>query len=183
MAIDDSRPIPALTPADIDRFWSKVDKSPGNGPHGDCWLWVGGKSDGYGAFYLNGENFGAHRVSLLIKTGEDPREYRSCHTCDFPPCVNPEHLFKGTDTDNRRDAINKGRAVYATGEHHGTATHPKAFLSVKGHRNPSAKLTQEQVKNARQMLSGGMSQQSVADFFGVHQMTISRVFRHKTYFV
>ena len=116
MAIDDSRPIPALTPADIDRFWSKVDKSPGNGPHGDCWLWVGGKSDGYGAFYLNGENFGAHRVSLLIKTGEDPREYRSCHTCDFPPCVNPEHLFKGTDTDNRRDAINKALSMASKGD-------------------------------------------------------------------
>lgn len=84
------------------RFWSKVDKS------SDCWLWTAGKDDaGYGQFRFEGKNIKAHRVSFYLTNGYWPHHCR--HTCDNPPCVNPDHLLDGTRKDSMDDMYERER--------------------------------------------------------------------------
>lgn len=91
-----------------DRFWSKVDRI--GGPNA-CWVWKGGQSGGrYGAFNLDGRNRGAHEIAWeLDNECEVPEGMYVCHHCDNPVCVRPNHLFLGTSSDNRQDALRKGR--------------------------------------------------------------------------
>jgi hypothetical protein len=105
------------------RFWAKVDKTPGQGPQGKCWQWTASTygSMGYGQIGVRRlaedgsykfSTPGAHVVAWYLSTGEWP-DYNSdeliCHTCDNPLCVRKLHLFKGTNKDNARDAMHKGR--------------------------------------------------------------------------
>lgn len=97
------------------RFWNKVDKTPGHGPQGTCWLWTGAKSDkGYGRIKERRKYLKAHRVSYEIANGSIPEGegYHGtcvCHSCDTPACVNPEHLFLGPARLNRQDCVEKNR--------------------------------------------------------------------------
>jgi hypothetical protein len=119
----------------IDRFWLKVNKDGAVPEHcselGHCWIWTGFKEhSGYGKFRIDGRMALAHRVSLAIATGErPPPERQACHRCDNPSCVNPAHLFWGTNTDNLKDAQRKGRL---------------SGLNA-GVRNANTKLTEAQV--------------------------------------
>ena len=97
----------------LPRFWSRVDKSPGFGPNGDCWRWTAG-TDGrdYGLISINGKNVRAHRYSWELENERPfPAGFGGCHTCDTPRCVNPRHIFPGTASDNAKDAFRKGRRV------------------------------------------------------------------------
>ena len=101
--------------SDEDRFWSKVDKAgpvPVHRPDlGPCWLWTGSPNhNGYGRGYFFGQNMGAHRVSWIINRGKIPFRKQVLHFCDNPPCVNPNHLWVGSQRDNFRDMVTKGRA-------------------------------------------------------------------------
>lgn len=91
------------TPAD--RFWAKVRKT------NTCWLWIGATiKGGYGSFGGIKCKVGmAHRFSWTLHNGPIPAGLDVLHRCDTPPCVNPEHLFLGTQTDNSRDMVQKGR--------------------------------------------------------------------------
>lgn len=98
------------------RFWSKVDFSPDQGPKGDCLFWLGacGGNNNYGQIVRDGLVERAHRVAYEMKHGIRLVPVREggplvCHTCDQPRCINHEHLFLGTDADNARDMIQKGR--------------------------------------------------------------------------
>lgn len=90
------------------RFWEKVEK---NGPS-LCWEWRAVKDRyGYGRFCLGVDQRGAlaHRTAWFVKYGEIPHGKSVLHKCDNPACVNPEHLYLGTQLENMRDMLQKGR--------------------------------------------------------------------------
>jgi len=97
----------------IKAFWSKVDKS------GDCWEWTGAKyPKGYGRFKNGKRLVQAHKFAYEQEVGPTGN-LQVCHHCDNPGCVNPAHLFLGTQKENMRDCVNKGRCIRANGENHG----------------------------------------------------------------
>lgn len=96
---------------DTSRFWEKVFKTEG------CWLWTGSREEhGYGVFHVGAHSTViAHRYGWELVNGPIPKregaeELCVCHHCDTPSCVRPDHLFLGTDKDNMRDMVSKGRA-------------------------------------------------------------------------
>lgn len=76
----------------------------------DCWIWLLAKDkNGYGVAHKGRKNFRAHRVSYEAFIGYVPPHLYVLHRCDNPPCVNPDHLFLGTNQDNMDDMVLKGR--------------------------------------------------------------------------
>ena len=96
-----------------DRFNSKWSPEPFSG----CWIWTASvNKQGYGYFKFKGKMHKAHRVSWFIRSGVFPSESICVlHKCDTPGCVNPEHLFLGTYSDNQVDALSKGRRIQTKG--------------------------------------------------------------------
>ena len=99
-----------------ERFWAKVDKTPGLGPKGDCWEWRGGISNhGYGSFTMCQVKYGAHKLSWIWvnKNKEVPAGMHICHACDNKICVNPAHLWLGTPQQNMQDMADKNRGHFS----------------------------------------------------------------------
>lgn len=146
-----------------ERFWNKVEILSDD----ECWTWTGNKFNKreYGAFKLptgdssGGVNVLAHKYSYFLKTGYFPlsKEY-VCHKCDNPSCVNPSHLFLGTQFDNMQDMVSKGRNVDA-----------------KGSKNPNAKVDEEIVFKMRRLYSCGLTGRKIADMFGISQTQTHRI--------
>ncbi len=133
-----------------ERFWQKVDV---RGPD-DCWEWKAGRdAQGYGKFWLNdlGRSVHAQRVAWMLAHGELPLETMTCHTCDWPCCCDPAHLFQGTARDNHRDMCRKGRI--ARGDRHGRHSHPET--TARGEANGVAKLTEAAVREIRREYAEG----------------------------
>ena len=87
------------------RFWSKVHvKLPE-----DCWEWQANLGKGYGMFWFGKDSIVAHRVSWMMLRGPIPEGMNVLHRCDNRKCVNPNHLFIGTQSDNVCDMLSKGR--------------------------------------------------------------------------
>lgn len=148
-----------------ERFWEKVDK----GDPGECWEWQATTdTKGYGRISEDGQHVGAHRVSYRIHH-EAPGELFVCHHCDNPSCVNPEHLFLGTNADNMRDAYEKGRVTLPEG-------HPPPRM--EGEENPATKLSDEEVREIRRLAEeSSLTHYDIADRFGVSQPHIGRIVR------
>lgn len=140
-----------------------------------CWEWSGDRHPaGYGYITRKGNGIRrrtvAHRVSWEMFVGPIPAGLLVCHHCDNPPCVNPEHLFIGTNADNRRDSVNKGR--------HGHG-------ACRGDAHPFAKLDENKVREIRALRAAGVVGSRLAERFGVsvgliHNITARRVWKHIT---
>ena len=132
----------------------------------DCWLWNGSRNRGdYGTFPYQGESK-AHRVSYRLFKGSIPTGMNVLHRCDVPSCVNPDHLFLGTQKDNVLDMVQKKR-------HRCVPKH--------GEQNPMAKLTVDLVNKIRSMAQDGIKQNLLAKEFAVSPMTISRIVNRESW--
>lgn len=101
---------PSLTPQQVARFWSYVDRSPGQGPNGDCHEWTKGRcKKGYGLVGTTHRTFSAHRLAFYFKHGRWPIA-NGCHSCDNPPCCNADHIWEGDQSANMADCKSKGRS-------------------------------------------------------------------------
>lgn len=100
-------------------------------PNSGCWIWLGrveirrGQYR-YGRVKINRKHYMAHRVFWEQKNGQIPDGMFVLHRCDNMPCVNPDHLFLGTQADNQADMVSKGRSHKRPGE-----KHPGAILTAK----------------------------------------------------
>jgi hypothetical protein len=89
-----------------DRFYNQHSVN----PQTHCWEWIGATAGrGYGRIQVNGEKVYAHRLSWQMHNGEIPDGLFVCHHCDNVLCVNPDHLFLGTHSDNMQDMVRKGK--------------------------------------------------------------------------
>jgi len=157
------------------RFWSKVNKS------ATCWMWTACKnSKGYGSLRpFNGERY-AHRASWVIANGAIKDGAWVLHKCDNPACVNPHHLWLGSNIENQHDMYSKGRGKKATGDAHWSKLHPDQI--VRGSKIGTSKLTESDVVQIRTRYANGeISQQNLANEFCVHQTIISDVIRRVTW--
>lgn len=151
---DYRRNIPPLRLKTFERFWAKVDKSAGLGPHGDCWEWRGATVKGYGnvGWAVDGSvrTFLAHRVSYFLVTGKQPGDVM-CHTCDNPLCVRPEHLWNGTHAENAFDREFKGRGGHPdrTGDRNGLRKHPDSVLQGDAWHQAHAASEERRVTSVR----------------------------------
>jgi hypothetical protein len=130
-----------------------------------CWIWQKCRSrNGYGDFAAGGgKKARAHRVAYEAFVGPIPDGMDVCHRCDVRPCVNPEHLFAGTRSENIRDAYQKGR-VPLTGKSHGETHH-------------TAKLTEAKVREIRVRLGSAETKASIARAFHVSAGLIAAIGR------
>ena len=95
------------------RFYNKYQEN------GGCWIWTGSLNVwGYGVIRVNRKNMLAHRISWIIHEGDIPEDLLICHTCDNPACVNPKHLWLGSNKDNMTDMYLKNRSNQPKGEKH-----------------------------------------------------------------
>lgn len=139
---------------ETERFWEKVHKSDG------CWFWIAGRNkQGYGLFKPDSGNCQlAHRFSWELVNGKIPEGACLLHRCDCPPCVNPEHLFVGDRPQNTADMMNKGR--FPVGERH--------WFS---------RLTDDDIREIRELRLSGISCREIGERFGVCQSNISAILR------
>jgi len=134
-----------------ERFWERVNKTD------DCWLWTGViGTHGYGVVFISKRPKAifnlAHRVSWELSASKITEGMQVLHKCDVRACVNPDHLFLGTQKDNIKDMMKKRRGP--------------------------GKLTDEQIAQIR---SSTMPSRTLAPFFGISKTTILDIRAGKTW--
>ncbi len=167
----------SLTKQQERNFWNKVRIKEGED---GCWIWTASKThNGYGRFRFNfnGQRVSAHRLSWMIHFGVIPNGLLVCHKCDVKLCVNPNHLFLGTNSDNVKDCVAKGRNTPCHGDKNGTRKHPEKL--VRGSARRDSKLSEKDIPEIRIRYGYGASQRVIADEFHVTQTLISQIIRGK----
>lgn len=153
--------LPTLTAAQIHKFHTLYNHTE------TCWLWNHSTNHlGYGFFFVRGQTFLAHRISFFIHNDIDPEKSKVLHSCDTPGCVNPHHLFLGTQKTNAEDRDHKNRSS-------------NSIVYQKGSERKAAKLTEEIVRDIRSRPPYWGSVSALAKEFGVNKTTISKVLRGK----
>lgn len=178
-----------LTEQDVQRLWSRIDQV--SDPDG-CWLWTGGtRTTGYGVFPFVRDGawagYQAHRAAWVSVNGPIPDGLFVCHRCDVRLCCRPDHLFLGTQADNIADALAKGR--FPSGERNGAYVHRERIRQQRtargnygrlpGESNPAAKLTEDDVREARRLFASGVTKKAIGARFGVSSQTICNVISGK----
>ena len=122
----------------LERFEEKDIPEPNTG----CWLWMGALRTDCGLIWVDGKIVTASRASWSLFKGPIEDGLFVLHRCDNPPCVNPEHLFLGTKSDNSRDAFDKGRLTQiGLGEHSMAAKlNNESVLFVKASQESNSNL-------------------------------------------
>ena len=134
-----------------ERFYKYVQPLPFSG----CWIWMGSiHPEGYGRFRVGNMTVGAHRISYRLHHGEIG-DKSVCHICDVPSCVNPDHLFLGTNLDNIKDKQEKGRAA--------------------------KKLTKQSVFAMRDELKNGATLNAMAEKYNVSRAMVVRIKHNKNW--
>lgn len=157
-----------LTPKDIQRFWSYVDRR----DDAACWPWIGASDrQGYGVMTITRSNKWwterAHRISAVISLGHIPDDKPVImHLCDNPSCCNPTHLRPGTLTDNNRDRTNKNR---------------NGQTGKRGEAHRDAKLTEDDVREIRRCAANGVSYHEMGRQYGVSATSIESAVKRKTW--
>lgn len=129
-----------------------------------CWEWNKYKKNGYGVTVLKGKQEQAHRASWKVFVGDIENGMQINHKCHNRACINPDHLYKGTQVENMRDMEGSGRANRARGE--------RAGLSV---------LSVENVISIKKLIKQGSSNLQLSDQFNVAPTTISAIRNNKTW--
>ncbi len=150
---------------DAERFEFYRDRTPGQGPHGDCYGWRGSvTARGYAQFKRKGATapIPGHVFAYEMTFGPVPTGLVVRHDCDNPPCTRPEHIRTGTNQDNSDDMVRRDR-------------------SVRGENVFGAKLTAAAVRTIREKRRNGSTLQSLASEYGVTRPTISNAVERKTW--
>jgi hypothetical protein len=164
----------ASNSAAFEKFCSKCSAPNEEG----CILWHRAEAEGYGRFYFGNRRYPAHRMAWVFKNGEIPKGLFVCHACDVRLCVNPDHLFLGTNKDNIDDMIRKGR----NGPSLEALRRSRAWPRLFGMNAPSSILTESQVIEIfRRHHSAGESCMSLAIEFGVGRSTIWQIVTGKNW--
>lgn len=153
------------------RFWKKVAITANPDK---CWFWLANKHPllGYGFITVNKKLRTAHRYSYTINIGEIPKGLCVLHKCDNRSCVNPNHLFLGTNADNSADMVAKNRQT--SGVRSGRYTKPER--TAKGEGCHLHKLTEKQVLEIRE---SGLRKKELALLYNVHEDTIRYILNRK----
>lgn len=130
-------------------LWKRVDMS------GDCWLWLGCNTNGYGQMMIDGKQNGTHRIAYELMYGPIPHGLMIRHTCDTHSCCNPAHLIAGTQIDNMQDMKDRGRQNKPYGQSH-----------------TNAKLTDAKVLSIR---ADGRSNIDIANDYGIAPYTVKKI--------
>jgi hypothetical protein len=125
--------------------------------------------DGYGRIHFDGRYQKVHRVAYQLLVGPIPEGMLVCHRCDNPPCINPNHLWLGTQLDNQRDKWAKGRA-------------PRPPSGVaRGEAIGRSVLTEAGVRDIRRRSAAGEAGKALAREFGVSAFAIRSVLSGRTW--
>lgn len=147
-----------LSNDDLIRFLSNTSKQDGQEGENPCWLWTGRANNGHAVFWLGDRDYQASRIAWQVFFGQIPPGHNVTRKCGDPLCVNPAHLEL-----TPRGSSRKHRSSIPRGEEH-----------------YRAKLTDAQVRFIRGMYAtGDITQEELGRLFGVHQVEISAIVRHK----
>jgi hypothetical protein len=159
------------TRPDNERFNQYVEPEPNTG----CFIWTGALNiGGYGKFgkYISTRKMktvAAHRFAYEMANGAIPDGKVICHKCNNRLCVNPDHLYAGTQLANMADAIRAGTHISLNQK------------PLRGEKHPSAKLTNEQAQEMRRLFSEGITKSMLARKYGVANNTVHYVITGKSY--
>jgi hypothetical protein len=149
----------------LTRFLSRADTQ--GMSEDECWVWQGNlNSNGYGRYPVNNQLVLAHRVSYQYFFGEIPKGMNVCHSCDNRKCINPHHLWLGTQSENLKDAVAKNR-MYRP--------------NTNAHRNGNTKLTWPKVNEIRKMYQRGLRKKEIAQLFLVSPSSIGDIISERTW--